>query len=191
MKNFYFMISLIAGLSFISCDNEDKIVYSCDPTEDEWVHDKLDEIRSMTRTQWNALNENLKIPVYRAFTQQQQINLWIEKFKDALTLDWSELEKEHINAIIEFINEHPDLFGEGKLTDEQQDYTSIFFYKWRETAMNQLGWDKKIIRSLIYSANTLLDTKGTLAVSNNVATIATRSEADPPKWKCNCKKTIL
>ena len=36
MKKFFLIMFLFAGLSFTSCDNEDKMVYSCDQAKNDW-----------------------------------------------------------------------------------------------------------------------------------------------------------
>lgn len=188
MRRFYLMMFLLAGLTFISCDNESRIVYSCDPTEDEWVHDNLDEIRSMTRTHWEGLAENLKRPVLAAFTPEQRVCFWSEKFENALLLDWNDAEKEHIDAVIKYITLNPEIFqGFKYLSDEKKDEFEIFFYSWREKASNEFGWSQELIASMIQSPNTLLDKNGTVATTLNVATRATRSEgSSASKSKCHC-----
>ena len=69
MKQIFALI-LFMSLGLSSCDNE--VVYSCDKTINAWIHENLSDIRTMSRSEWNSLEEDIKIPVYRAFTTQQR-----------------------------------------------------------------------------------------------------------------------
>lgn len=182
-----FLLSMI-GLSIFSCGNDERITYSCNPTENKWVHENLAEIRCMTRAQWNVLSENLKIPVYRAFPQQQKVNLWLGKLQEVLMLEgWSEDEREHINDVISFIVGHQDIFNDKGLTEEQENVVDLFCYRWTETAKERFGWDRSVIRSIIVSPNKVLDTKGTLAKSLVVSTRASKAEgSNTDVDNCNC-----
>lgn len=156
--------------------------------EDEWVHDNLDEIRCMTRTQWESLAENLKRPALAAFTPEQRVIFWIKKFEDVLLLDWNEAEKEHIKSVISYISQNPEIFqGYKNLSDEKKDKFEIFFYRWKERAVNELKWSKALISSMISSPNTLLDKNGKQVISSTVAMRITNSESSgTSKPNCNC-----
>lgn len=181
------MISLIAGLSFTSCDNEDKMVYSCDQAKNDWVHENLDEIRSMTRAQWNLVNEGLKKPVYAAFTPEQRVSFWMEKLYQSLLLDWNDEERTHIQTLILCLEEKPQfLKGYNKLTDEEKDEMDSFSYLWIEKAQNELGWSKATIAGLVLSGNQMLDKSGTLQTVSSTKTRATRSEGNNNNQKSSC-----
>lgn len=190
MNKFLSILFLSLGTFVISCSDEDRVVYSCNPTEDEWVHDNLDEIRCMTRAQWNNLDENLKMPVFVAFSSEQRYQLWIGKLNDAIALDWSESEKAHIQEIIDFINENPDCFEEGGLNEDMEDKLELFDYQWTTFAKEEFGWDSKVIYGIIYTPNSLLDKEGNIAKSTTVSARIIRSEGTSngaTSENCNCR----
>lgn len=183
MKKYFMLISLM-GIVLCSCNNEN--VYSCDDTIDEWVQDNLSEIRVMSRTAWTTLEEDIKAPVYRAFTNQQRVDFWIEKLTDVLSLDWNEAEKEHIASVIDFVNQHPNyLDGYDYLADDDKNTVDLFFYEWEEKAKGEFNWSKELIYGIIVSGNTLLDKTGTLLTTINQtgsrATVLSTTEST-----CNC-----
>ena len=182
MKKTYLMMFLFIGLALTSCDNEDKIVYSCDQAKNDWVHENLDEIRCMTRAQWDLVSEGLKKPVYAAFTPEQRVNFWMEKLYQTLLLDWNDEERVHIQSLILWLEEKPQfLKGYNKLTDEEKDEMDSFSYLWIEKAQKELGWSNATVAGLVLSGNKMLDKSGTLQTVSSVGTRATRAESS-----CDC-----
>lgn len=180
MRNFI-ILSTFACLMFSPCNSEEPI-YSCDQTENEWVKENLSDIQTMSRSEWVNMDEHLKIPVYRAFTQKQKLDFWISKFKDVLSLNWNDAEREHISSLIEMIKEQaPVLDGYEKLSDEEKNEFDLFFYKWFETSRETFKWNDKLIYGIIASGNTLLDKEGNLSISNNRMTNLSYTESN-----CNC-----
>ena len=180
-KKIFFIIC--TSLFLLSCNNE--VIYSCNETIDEWIHENLPDIQSMSRSEWNNLEEELKLPVYRAFTIQQRIDFWNEKVTETLSLDWTNAEREHINLVLHFVNQYPHcLNGYDLLSDKEKNNFDLFFYKWTEKATNELNWSKELIYALVVSTNKLLDTKGTLLTSVNPkgrSAVLTTTES-----QCNC-----
>lgn len=173
---------LFISIWLSSCNQE--TVYSCDASADAWVHDNLAEIQVMTRSEWNNLEEGLKIPAYRAFTLQQRVNFWNEKLTDVLALGWSDEESEHLNLLIQFINEHQHfLDGYDNMTDEEKNIFDLFFYQWTNKAKEDFQWSDRLLRSIIASGNTLLNKKGKLLVNrgNGRKAILLSTEST-----CNC-----
>lgn len=66
MKKFYLFYGLIISLSMFSCAKEES--YSCNKEVDAWVKEHLDEVRSMTRSEWNELDPAVSRACYIAFT---------------------------------------------------------------------------------------------------------------------------
>lgn len=186
IKKFFMLISLV-GITLCSCNNEN--IYSCNDAIDEWVRDNLSEIRVMSRAAWTTLDEEVKAPVYRAFTNQQRVDFWTKKLEKTLSLDWNEAEKEHIASVIDFIKEHPQyLDGYDYLSDNDKNTIDLFSYKWIEKAYEEFNWSKELVYGIIISGNTLLDKQGTLLTTVNQtgsrATVLSTSESN-----CNCNLT--
>lgn len=161
MKNILLVLASMT-IAFSACQQKE-IVYSCDKKVNEWVHDNLTEIKLMSRSTWNNLDEDLKRASYRAFTQQQKVLFWKDKLNEVLAMEWNEAECEHIKKVLEFINEKQFYFdNDREITDEEQEEIDIFAYKWVEDAKDNLGWDMPLISSIVATGNTLLDKKGTV-----------------------------
>lgn len=181
MKSFL-ILSIILVCSFLSSCNNDEPFFSCNKAENEWVKENLSEIRTMSRSEWINVDENLKVPVYRAFTQQQKLKFWISKFTDVLSLNWSNEEREHISSLIKMIKEQASVLeGYENLSDQEKNKFDLFFYKWFEISREKFKWTDKLIYAIVASGNTLLDKEGNLSVSNNRITNLSYTESN-----CNC-----
>lgn len=44
----------------------------------------------MTRSEWKNLNEDVKRGCFVAFTQEQKIEFWRDKFNEILELNWNQ-----------------------------------------------------------------------------------------------------
>lgn len=124
----------------LSCSQESETIYSCDKTINEWAKSNLEDIQTMTRSNWLALPDNKKNAAYRAFTPSQKINFWYEKLEEIKSCEWTEDELSHINKVIYFIDSHHDIFSGGALSDVQEDELDKFFYLWTNYAIEDLGW---------------------------------------------------
>lgn len=175
-------------ISMYLCSCNQETVYSCNESIDKWVHENLSEIQVMSRSEWNNLEEEFKIPAYRAFTLQQRIDFWNEKLTDILSLEWSKEETDHINSLIDFINEHHHfLNGYSFMSDDEKNVFDLFFYQWMDKAKTDFRWPNKLLYAILASGNTLLDTNGTLS-TNQTNNKKTPFSVDP-KSQCNCSQS--
>lgn len=180
MRIFNLFLFVCLMLVFSSCQEE--VFYSCDERVDDWVKENLDEIRTMTRNEWKNLNEDVKKGCYVAFTQQQKVDFWKGKFIEALELDWTPEEAEHIKLMYKFVDEHPEYFDYSReKTDEEIETFEIFTYEWIEKAKQEFKWSKKTIGGLIATGHTLIDKGGAIQYTPNI----TMTKA-PSEVKCNC-----
>lgn len=158
-----FLRILIASLmvcGLISC-NEDEPVYSCNEEADSWVKSNLSNIRNMTRSSFLEISDPiLSKGAYRALSTSQKQTFWTEKLNNALSLNWSKKERDHINNLIEFIRDN-QVFSEN-LSEEQKDKVEEFLFLWEKYALNNLGWNHSTLYGLCVSLSDILDTKGTL-----------------------------
>ena len=153
------VLAMIVTLSSVSCSQEDDIKYSCDETVDSWVKRNLPEIRRMSREQWIELEPDFGLAAYRAFTPEQRIEFWKEKFAEVKALPWSEDELLHIQQAEDFTFSSNILSLDRKLTDKENDELEIFFYKWAKYAEEQLGWEPQLTYTIIASGYSLSDDK--------------------------------
>ncbi len=188
MKKLIYLFGLSVALLMSSCSQDDEITYSCNEEVNNFIVENLGEIKKMTRSEWLNSEEEMKNPIFGAFSPKQKIEFWREKLAETLLLDWNELEKEHIHKMLEFV-ENPDNFiyfstRESK-SEEEIERFEIFMYKWTEYAYDVLKWNKLQIGAIVASGNRLVDTKGKVLV-NNVKRVKSVSES-----KCNCNTSII
>lgn len=189
MKKSYCFISVIFALLAMSACTADELTYSCNKDVDGWVKDNLTEIHEMTRSEWLKMDEGVSIAVYRAFTPDQKIRFWQEKFIEVKNLPWNAEELKHIELAEQFLNTHQDYFDEGKLSDEQLDEVETFSYKWIRTGIEQLGWDDAVVISIVMTGFKVKNTKGEVirpisSYSDNVIEVSVERE-------CHCNSGIL
>ena len=149
-----FSFLLVIILSLVSC-NKNEVIYSCNSEVNDWVNKNLYGISTMTRSEWKALDNEYKIPVFRAFSQEQRILFWKEKINDIINdYEWKEEEYNHLIELLEFINNNEDIFDFSKdFSDEQIEKIEVFSYKWVEKALNELEWNLPLIKSIIASGD--------------------------------------
>lgn len=190
MEKKFFILMLLCAALFTSCSQEEDSVYSCDKEVDAWVKANVDQVHVMTRAQWKGLSESVNRAVYRAFTPEQRIKFWQEKFAEVKRLDWSDAEINHIQKAEDFLNSHHNLFRKGRLDNDDLDELDAFFYKWAKDAEREFGWDKKVVYSIVATGNEVKDTKGNLVVRKRSlpasAKMSLAAEQGNHKDNCNC-----
>lgn len=153
---------IVIGLfvSLCSCSQSDQITYSCDMEVDGWVKDNLSEIQKMNRTSWMNVASEYSIAVYRAFTPEQKVEFWRDKFQEVKKLSWNEKELSHIIKLESFMFDHTYYFYKAELSENDLDEMELFCYKWQEYAIEQFGWTKQVVGSIAMTGKKVLDTKG-------------------------------
>lgn len=160
MKTIYFMLAvLLSSVVFISC-SEDDTIYSCDTTVNSWVKQNIPEIHKMTRADWLRTTSELAIPTYRAFTEEQKVLFWKEKFQEIKKLSWTPKELNHIHKVELFMANHPYVFSNTPLTDIQLDEIELFFYNWRNEAIEQLKWKPEVCIAIAGSGYKMKNKEG-------------------------------
>ncbi|NDW12557.1 hypothetical protein D0T50_06590 [Bacteroides sp. 214] len=143
---------------FLSCNNNE-LTYSCDRVVDKWAHENLAEIKQMTRAEFLSIEPNYQKAAFRIFTPEQRKEIWISKLKDALLLEWSKAESEHLQEFIRIIDSFPTLYTH-PLDGEEKDLFDICMYKWFLYAQEVLSWDLELINAILVNPNKLINTKG-------------------------------
>ena len=184
-KSLLIVTILLLGMS--SCQQDDELIYSCDPVEDAWAKENLDDIRVMTRANWLEIDDSKKRVVYRAFSAEQKQDFWVEKIdKILLENQWEENESAHILLLKDSVKEHLNWFdAKGIEADEKTfDEFKIFAYQWLEYARNELKWDEFLIGAIVATGNDLVMENGKVKnsmLSSNRVILKKREEV------CNCK----
>lgn len=179
---------IIALFTFAACSDDNELTYSCNPQADTWVKKNLTKVRSMNRSDWKKINQEYNLAAYRAFTPNQKLAFWKDKFNEVSQMQWTAKEKLHIAKALAFIVSHKEFFSDEALNDEQLNELELFFHKWKEEAINQLGWSKELCFAIAGNGGTLINKKG------EIATQITTEPTNPSfgyvgnlkKRDCNC-----
>ena len=197
MKNLHYYFTFPMLLLF-SCQ-EEEIIYSCNSEIDDYIKSNISEIQVMSRAEFLKVEKDLQPSIFSAFTVNQKQEIWLDKYKDALKLNWTNIEREHIISLIQYIQDNRIYFENPK---KYEDEISIFAYKWRQYAENVLIWDNNTIYNMVYDPGSLTkdsQNKLIIAEENNISektdiTIFTkklksREENNPPPTvKCSCNE---
>lgn len=87
---------IIALFTFAACSDDQEQTYSCNPQADTWVKKNLTKVRSMNRNDWKKINQEYSLAAYRAFTPNQKLAFWKDKFNEVSQMQWTAKEKLHI-----------------------------------------------------------------------------------------------
>lgn len=183
IANLFVFFVAIMGLS--ACSHDD-VTYSCDKKVDSWVKENIHEIRQMTRSNWLNTQPAVNVAIYRAFSPSQKYQFWMDKFDEIKSLPWNDLELAHIESAEDFVRNHKEFFREGDLTENELDEIETFFYKWEKDAIENLGWSKKIVGSLMATGLKVKNIEGEVIVPNKPDNgMITYGFAEPD---CNCNQ---
>lgn len=169
MKNLIVNLAslLLLFIGIISCNNEDEIHYSCDKKVDIWVKDNLKNVQNQSRSEWKNNLEELKIPIFRTFSENRKQQFWIDKINEViLAKQWAPQELNHIRLLLDTIISNRDWFADGGIQNQSDEvYLSYqeFFYNWKTVAEVELNWSAAIILSIAATGNSLMfDNEGNI-----------------------------
>jgi len=176
---------VLLSIGLFSCSQDDEI-FSCNRDVNAWVKENLADIRTMSRTDWLNLDQNVNRAAYVAFTPEQKHLFWKGKISEVLKLDWNEAEKRHIELLYETISNNPQwFFDDFSKNEEEWEKFELFTYRWIEDAKDNLGWDKKLIGSIIAFGNKLLNKEGELQTNKN-STVRLKGRGEE---NCECSQS--
>ena len=161
IKNIF--ITILLSIVFLGCqkDNKDHY-YSCNEEINDWVVANKSEILKMNRNDLLQFNEDYQRSIFRAFTSKQRIACWKEKFDEVLVLNWKENEKNHIQLLLQSLDENWFIENELEKTSYQQRIRDAFLKEWIEKGINELNWTSALIYSMVASMETITCSNGFL-----------------------------
>lgn len=155
-KSFFkFASGIIVALCFFNAS------YTVDAKEisnpKEWVSEHKDEIAKMNRADWLKLDDSVSRAVLNAFTPEQKWAFWKDKFEETMQLDWSVAERQHIQALIDWLESDHDIFsGDPSNLNKVNEFCT----QWMNDGIKQLGWTKGLAYSILAYGNKLLNKNG-------------------------------
>lgn len=189
VKKIIFTLCVAAAttLSVISCSKEE--IYSCDPVVNKWTKSNLETIHSMTRSSLLRMaDESYQKSALAAFTPEQKINVWLEKFTESLNFDWTEAEREHIQRLITMIDTNRDWYDSDLNENEEKlNRYDLATYEWTDYARETLKWSNKLIYGIAYTPLPLKDKSGELIYPASFSTSVRTPSEGIKKCDCNVK----
>ncbi len=181
MKRFFLKaVPLLILFISTSCSN-DELIYSCDAEVDKWAKSNLELLKTMEVSEFLTLETEAQRASFRAFSPEQRLRVWINKMDQVLTLEWNDIEKEHIRLLKSIFIENAIVYSL-EATEEDKDAFRVLGYKWVKYATEVLDWDPRLVGAIAGNPNILLNKQGTLKIENNGLTkVKTRSEKT-----CDC-----
>lgn len=185
-------MGIVICLSFTSCSNE-KLIYSCDPEINEFVKSNLSEIQALTRSEFIQVKESLQLPFFKALSSEKKQSIWLGKLDELLKLDWTPLERSHIELAYNKIHDNLGWYSD---PSKYEDEIDIFCYKWQEYAQDELGWDNTTIYYTIINPNPIAKSESNKCrfIRNDVSgmngipgvKLMGESPEEPPTKNCTC-----
>lgn len=144
----------------------------------------------MTIGEWLESSQDLKLPMYRAFTAEQKQQFWKEKIEKVMNgYDWTEEELSHLVKLYDAVNEHKCWFmGEKRMNEKELEDFEVFGYRWMEHARESLHWSDKLIAYIVYSGEeiNIVDRTPVVKSFTVISTKRFRSAKESKFGDCNC-----
>ena len=189
MKNLIYLFGFFMALLISSC-SQDEVFYSCNEEEDAFVKDNLKEVQKMTRGEWLESSQDLKLPMYRAFTAEKKQQFWKEKIEKVMNgYDWTEEELSHLVKLYDAINEHKCWFvDEKRMSENELEEFELHGYRWTEYAKNELLWSDRLVGSIVYIGEDIeiVDKEPIVKSITFVSKRRIRSAKESLFGDCNC-----
>lgn len=198
-KLLLFGATLFAVLFTFSSCQKDEGDFSCDPEINEWAQANISTLRSSSYLQINQYQSaERQRTAFRMLEPNLMVQFWEDKITDVLTLNWSAKERSHLQELLKLIKENGNKWfverSNCKSEEELENILSDFdikTYRWKDYAIEILGWDDNLLYSIIGSPAKLKNVKGELLLSNDkmLSSVKTRSEPEPGDPDCECSIT--
>lgn len=144
---FVVMISIFVT----ACNDKDSITYSCDEHIDNLIKSDITNYSNLSREEWIALPDSLKIPVFRTFSNSKKLEFWREKYNELKSLEWTDKEKRHLETLFGYLYKDINIFDYHKnvsaadLVNEFNDNFSL----WYNYCTDSLGWTAPMVFAMI------------------------------------------
>lgn len=187
MKKIIYLLGLSMALLMSSC-SQDEVFYSCNEEDDAFIKENLNDVQKMTRGEWLESSQNLKIPMYRAFTAEQKQQFWKAKIEKVMNCySWTEKELSHLVKLYNAIKEHKCWFmDEKQMSENELEEFELHGYRWTEYAKNELLWSDRLVGSIVYTGEDIeiVDKEPVIKSVTTISKSRLRSAGEKPD--CNC-----
>ena len=118
------LLTLLFLISFANIGCQDETCYSCDKEINSWAKENLESLKTMNRSELVILSSGKQRAAFRTFTPQKRKQLWLDKFKQIESLNFSKEELNHLKIMGKFLNDY-DFSNE--LTKKQEEFLNSWF----------------------------------------------------------------
>jgi hypothetical protein len=143
-KSFNFVAVILAAVTVIGLSScKDEVRYSCDPTIDAVIKQKLPYYENMTREKWKNLPDSLKDAAFVAMKPEVKKEFWYGKLSEIKEAKFfNDSEKEHISKLYEYFLSIDYLYTD-KYKDDSPEMQGLFDYykEWAFYGVDFLDWD--------------------------------------------------
>jgi len=176
-KTIYIAVATIILLQLTACNEEEKLLYSCDAETNAWVEDNLVEIQQMKWSDVIPLPDGQQRACYAAFTPQQRYNVWLDKLVDVRNISLRHDQIQHIDVLLakmkvnwfdEATKKDAELFAE----------IELFLEQWINDAC-KLGWTQDELGRIGTTLNKV-------EIKDNTIVIKRFEQEDASRWLYNC-----
>lgn len=169
---------VVLFLSLYSCQ-KGKDSYSCNPEIDSWVKQNLVGISHMKSAELIVLDPTVQVAVFRAFSANQRLDVWLKRIDQILCLSWTDQERLHILELQKSLN--VERFSDEIFIDSEKFQKIMDFEKgWVLIAINNFGWTQNMIGNMFARTDIQLSEKTNLQESN-----ISPSAIDPASCLCS------
>jgi hypothetical protein len=179
MKKILVITSLV--LSLFSCQ-QSELEFSCDPVINKFVIENQEELSTVTVQELGSYDFQLQKAIFNSWDYQKKRSAWIDKLQYIkIHMPFTDLEKSHIQALIDHINE--DYFLEEDF-DKNSEIRSQFAFQWISYATSKFGWSNQFIAFIVYRLYT--DQSQFDSELSALGQIITTNSADSESGSCDC-----
>ncbi|MDR0830541.1 MAG: bacteriocin fulvocin C-related protein [Prevotellaceae bacterium] len=136
-----FLFAAVVALGMSACQKAAEVYYSCDPTIDGIIKQRLPYYQGMTREEWKTLPDSLKNAAFVAMSPELKKKFWEGKYNEIMEYEhFTNTEKAHISKLYNYILSIDDIYAD--------EYDSIkmknvfdYYKEWAFYGVDSLNWD--------------------------------------------------
>ena len=140
-----------------------------DPNVTEWAKKNREKLDTMTRIEWQELEEDYRWAAWFVLSPKQSHKFFKQKLEQVRdSFEWSKEEKEHINKFVQFVINNPDLHYDESSRNLTRNEIAMFQDEWIRFAREKLNWSINLVFGVIGLPADLLDKEGNIKTVPNV-----------------------
>lgn len=167
---------------FIFSCQQSELEFSCDPVINQFVIKNRQELSSITVQELASYDFQLQKAIFNSWNYQKKRSAWVNKLQYVLIhIPFTELEKAHIESLVEHITE--DYFLKYNI-EKNLEIRSQFATQWISYSTNKFGWSNQFLAFMVYRLYTNQSQfESELSI---LKSIGTKVETNAESGSCDC-----